>query len=50
MTATEVLDAVDAALAKGIGESDNQWRARMLALATTLDMHNNAGCPLGAMR
>jgi hypothetical protein len=49
MTATAVLHAVNTALVKG-SDTDNQWRARMLSLATTLDMHNNAGCPLGAMR
>jgi hypothetical protein len=49
MTAAEVLAAVNAALDKGM-DTDSQWRARMLALATTLDTHNNAGCPLGAMR
>jgi hypothetical protein len=49
MTTSEVLDAVNAALDKGM-DTDSQWRARMLQLASELDAANNAGCPLGAMR
>jgi hypothetical protein len=48
LTEEQVIVQVNAALVKG-GDTDAQWRTRMLALATTLDNHNNAGCPLGAM-
>jgi hypothetical protein len=48
LDAAGVIAQVNAALTKG-SDTDSQWRARMVALAATLDGYNNAGCPLGAL-
>lgn len=45
-TAAVIAD-VNSALQKQGGETNSQWRNRMLTLATQLDSNNNLGCPLG---
>lgn len=47
LATSAVIAEVKAALQKQVGETDKQWRSRMLALATQLDKNNNLGCPLG---
>ena len=47
MATSAVITDVNEALQKKSGETDKQWRSRMLKLASQLDDQNNLGCPLG---